>query len=101
MATTKHKFLKIVFNPANQKLVDLLDELQKLAKNAFGISAHAIIGQFMYAKMPQQLKKSLNQAQLGNRHIKTSGHFCLTTACKKDLCAGVTDGYALQSMQKH
>ena len=31
MATAKHKFQKFVFNPANQKLVDLLDELQKLA----------------------------------------------------------------------
>ena len=32
MATAKHKFQKLVFNPANQKLVDFLDELQKLAK---------------------------------------------------------------------
>ena len=31
MATAKHKFQKLVFNPANQKLVDFLDELQKLA----------------------------------------------------------------------
>ena len=35
MATTKHKFQQLVFNPANQKLIDFLDELQKLAKNAF------------------------------------------------------------------
>ena len=44
MATTKHKFQKLVFNPANQKLVDFLDELQKLAKDALG-TAHAIIEQ--------------------------------------------------------
>ena len=43
MATAKHKFQKLVFNPANQKLIDFLDELQKLAKDAFGIAAHAII----------------------------------------------------------
>ena len=66
MATAKHKFQKIVFNPANQKLVDFLDELQKLAKNAFGIAAHAIIEQFMYAKMPPHLKKSINRAHLEN-----------------------------------
>ena len=66
MATAKHKFLKLVFNPANQKLVDFLDELQKLAKNAFGIAAHAIIEQFIYAKMPPHLKKSINQAHLEN-----------------------------------
>ena len=64
MATAKHKFQKIVFNPANQKLVDFLDELQKLAKDAFGIAAHAIIEQFIYAKMPPHLKKSINQAHL-------------------------------------
>ena len=47
MATAKHKFQKLVFNPANQKLVDFLDELQKLAKDAFGIAAHAITEQFI------------------------------------------------------
>ena len=43
MATAKQKFQKLVFNQANQKLVDFLDELQKLAKNALEIAAHAII----------------------------------------------------------
>ena len=66
MATAKHKFQKLVFNPANQKLVDFLDELQKLAKDAFRIAAHAIIEQFIYAKMPPHLKKSINQAHLEN-----------------------------------
>ena len=60
MATTKHKFQKLVFNPANQKLADFPDELQKLTKDAFGIAAHAIIEQFIYAKMPPHLKKSIN-----------------------------------------
>ena len=58
MATAKHKFQKLVFNPANQNLVDFLDELRKLAKEAFGIAAHAIIEQFIYAKMPPHLKKN-------------------------------------------
>ena len=66
MATAKHKFQKFVFNPANQKLVDFLDELQKLAKDAFGIAALVIIEQFIYAKMPPHLKKSINQAHLEN-----------------------------------
>ena len=66
MATAKHKFRRLVFNAANQKLVDFLDELQKLAKDAFGIAAHAIIGQFIYAKMPPHLKKSINQGHLEN-----------------------------------
>ena len=66
MATAKHKFQKLVFNPANQKLVDFLDELHKLAKDVFGITAHAIIEQFIDAKMPPHLKKSINQAHLEN-----------------------------------
>ena len=66
MATAKHKFQQLVFNPANQKLIDFLDELQKLAKDAFGVHAQAIIEQFIYAKMPPHLKKSINQAHLEN-----------------------------------
>ena len=37
-----------------------------MAKNAFGIAAHAIIEQFTYAQMPPHLKKSINQAHLEN-----------------------------------
>ena len=66
MATAKHKFQKLVFNPANQKLVDFLDEPQKLAKDAFEIAAHAIVEQFINAKIPPHLKKSINQAHLEN-----------------------------------
>ena len=66
MATAKHTLQKLVFNSANPKLVDYLDELQKLAKDAFGIAAHAIIEQFTYAKMPPHLKKSKHQDHLEN-----------------------------------
>ena len=52
MATAKHKFQRLVFNLVNQKLIDFLDELQKLAKDAFRVAAQAIIEQFIYAKMP-------------------------------------------------
>ena len=47
MATAKHKFQQLVFNPANQILIGFLDELQKLAKVAFGVDAQAIIEQFI------------------------------------------------------
>ena len=65
MATTKQKFQKLVFNPANQKLVDFPDELQKEAKDTFGIAAHAILEQFTYAKMPPHLKKIDKSGPLG------------------------------------
>ena len=79
MAPTKHKFQRLVFNPANKKLIVFLGELQKLAKDACGVSAEAIIEQFIYAKMPPHLKKSINQAHLQNgtneqivSHLKSS-----------------------------
>ena len=66
VATAKHKFQQLVFNPANRKLIEFLDELQKLAKDAFGVAAQAIIDQFIYAKMPPHLKRSINQTHLKN-----------------------------------
>ena len=66
METVKQNLQKFVFIPANQKSVYFLDELQKLAKNAFGLAAHAIIEQILHAKMPPHLKKSINQAHLEN-----------------------------------
>ena len=66
MALAKHKFQQLVFNPANQKLIVFLDELQKLANDAFRVAAQAIIDQFIYAKKPPHLKKSINQAHLEN-----------------------------------
>ena len=66
MATAKHKFQRLVFSPANQKVIIFLDELQKLAKDAFGVAAQAIIEHFIYAKMPPRLKKVNIQARLEN-----------------------------------
>ena len=66
MATAKYKFQHLVFKPANRKLIDFLDELHKLAKDAFGVDSRAIIDQFIYCKMPPHLKKSINQDHLEN-----------------------------------
>ena len=52
MASVKHKIQRLVFNPANQKLIDFLDELQILARDAFGVDAQDIIEQSIYANMP-------------------------------------------------
>ena len=66
MATAKHKFQRLAFNPANQKLIDFLDNLQKLTKDAIGVTTQEIIEQFIYTKMPPYLEKSLTQAHLEN-----------------------------------
>ena len=65
-ATAKHKLHRLVFNPANHKLFDFLEELQKLVKDEIGVAAQAIIEQFVNDKMPPHLKKSINPAHLEN-----------------------------------
>ena len=57
MATAKHNFRRLVFDPANQKLDGFLDELQKLAENVFGVAAQEILEQFIIAKLPPHLRK--------------------------------------------
>ena len=42
MATAKHKFQQLVLKPVNQNLIDFSDELQKLAKDAFGVAARSV-----------------------------------------------------------
>ena len=66
MATAKHKIQKLVFNPANQKIVVFVDEIQKQAKDAFVRPAHAMVEQFIYAKLPPHIEKTINQAHLEN-----------------------------------
>ena len=63
-ATAKHNFQRLVFNPANQNLVDFPDELQKLAQDAFGVAAQSILEHLIYAKMPPHTKKSINEVHL-------------------------------------
>ena len=60
--------------PSRSNLVDFLDELQKLVRDAFGIAAHAIIEQFLYAKLPPHLKKIKTSGQPGEWHKKTDCH---------------------------
>ena len=50
MVTAKYTFQRLVFNPTNRKLIDFLDELQKPAKDAFGVAGQAITKQFEYKK---------------------------------------------------
>ena len=66
MATAKHKIQKFVCNPPNQKLVYLPDELSGLKKDAIRIAVRAIIEQFIHAKMPAHLRKTIKQALLEN-----------------------------------
>ena len=62
MAKAKQKVHNLVFNPADEKLVDFLHEFFKLAKDAFDRAAHIIVEHFIYAKLPPHLRKWINQA---------------------------------------
>ena len=66
MATSKYKLQRLIFNPANQKVFVFLDELQKLAKDGFGVDAQDVREQFIFAKMPPHLKKLIHQEHLEN-----------------------------------
>ena len=70
MATVKHKFQKLVFNPANQKLVDFLDELQsktgqRRIRNCCPCH-HRTLHIRQNATTPEEIKKS---GSLGEWHI--------------------------------
>ena len=65
-ASAKHRFNRLFFDPENQKLPDFLEELKESAEKAFGVNAHQMIENLLYAKMPPHLKKSINQAYLEN-----------------------------------
>ena len=64
MVTAKHIFQLLVFNPVKQKLIDFLDEIQMMAKDAFGVAAQFIIEQFVFTKMPPHLNNSINKSHL-------------------------------------
>ena len=59
VAAASHKIQKSFYNPAEQKLVQLLAEPHRLTKNAFAKAEQAINGQFIVAKNPFHLKKSV------------------------------------------
>ena len=62
----KPKFRRVIYNPANQKLTDFVDEPQKLATDAFRVDAQAIFEQFMFSKIPPHQKTYLSQANFEN-----------------------------------
>ena len=80
MATTRHKFQQLVFNPTKQKLFEFLDELRKIAKDAFGVATQAINEQFIHAKMPPHLNKSVNKA-----HLETCTYKQIVTHLEREL----------------
>ena len=69
MARVKHELQRLVFNPANQKLIDFLDELQKLAKDAFGVAAQAMIGEVQICQNASPPEKINQPGAVGEQHI--------------------------------
>ena len=65
-ATAKHKWHKLTFDPNTKSLPDFLEELNECAERAFGENTQHMIDSLLYAKLPPQLKRSLNLAYLEN-----------------------------------
>ena len=56
-------------------LIGFLDGLQRVAKEAFRVAAQTVNEQFIFAKMPPHLNKSINPDQLQNgNHEKIVSH---------------------------
>ena len=66
LATVKHKWHKLTFDPNTKSLPDFLKKLNECAKRAFGDNAQHMIDSLLYAKLPPHLKRSLNLAYLEN-----------------------------------
>ena len=64
--TEKLKFQGLVFHPANQKLFDVLHELQNLARSEFKVATQTIKEWSIFANLPPHLKKSKNKVHLQN-----------------------------------
>ena len=67
MAKARCEWDALKFDPSTQKLHELLDTLQKTAKDAFGTEAQQFIDKAIYAKMPDHVKKMLNRAYLEDK----------------------------------
>ena len=59
-ATANHKWHKLTFDPNTKSLPDFLEELNEYAGRAFDDNAQHMIDSLLYAKLPPQLKRSLN-----------------------------------------
>ena len=66
LATDKHKWHKLTFDPNTKSLSDFLEELNECAERAFDDNAQHMIDSLLYAKLPPHLKRSLNLAYLEN-----------------------------------
>ena len=64
MAKSRCEWDALRFDPSAQKLHEILDVLQKTAKEAFGSEAQQFIDKAKYAKMPDHVEKRLNRAYL-------------------------------------
>ena len=66
VATAKHRWHRLTFDPSQQSLPEFLEELHESAERAFGDQAQQMIESLLYAKLPPELKKSINNAYLEN-----------------------------------
>ena len=66
VATAKNKWHQLMFDPNTLTLLEFLEELHQTAERAFETPAQAMIDSLLYAKLPPNLKQSINNAYLEN-----------------------------------
>ena len=66
LATPKHKWHTLTFDPNRMSLSDFLEKLNECTESAFGCNAQHTIDSLIYAKLPPHLKRSLNLVYLEN-----------------------------------
>ena len=69
IASAKHKFQRLILNPASKKSFDFLAELQIIAKNAFLLAPKANTEQVGNAKMASP-GDVIDSGRLGKWHMK-------------------------------
>ena len=65
-ATAKHNWHCQVFDPNTMKLPDFLEELNQGSQTVFEDHAQKMVDSLLYAKLPPELKRSVNMARLAN-----------------------------------
>ena len=69
MAKARCEWVAHKFDPSTQNMHEVVDLLQKTAKEAFGAEAQQFIDKAIYAKMPDHVKKMLKRAYLEDTPI--------------------------------
>ena len=62
MASARNKWQTLMFDPTKQKVHEFFNDIQLIAKDDLGAESSKVVDQFIYAKMPRHLERTINLA---------------------------------------